>query len=92
VAKVAVSIESYPIPTYEGSSVKPVIDTSTMQFGVGGLQEYWVNKVWDPGGPPFWIDWETTPDADPGGLYYPDPYGSGFGATEGYRIAGRRYR
>lgn len=89
-ATVPVSIETYQIPVYEAGVPPVAIDTTTTNFG-GGLTEYWVNRVWDPGGPR-WVDWETSPDPDSGGLHYPDPYATGFGGCEGYRIAGRRYR
>lgn len=58
--------------------------------GGGGLAEYWVNKVWDPGGPA-WVYWTTTPLPDPTGAAYPDPYLTGFGGCSGYRVASRRY-
>jgi len=91
VAKVQVEIENYGIPVFAGGVPPVPIDTETMEFGVGGLLEYWVNKTWDPGGPE-WVYWETNPDPDVGGASYPDPHGTGFGGTEGYRIAARRYR
>jgi hypothetical protein len=59
--------------------------------GGGGLTEYWVNTVWDPGGPA-WVYWETTPLPDPTGAAYPDPYMTGFVGCSGYRVASRRYR
>ena len=52
-----------------------------------GVVVTWANKVFDPGGPGVgvWVVWDTTPDPDPAGTSYPDPYLTGFGGCSGYR-------
>jgi hypothetical protein len=56
--------------------------------GAGGvtLVKYWMNKVWDPGGPQ-WVYWETPNAPDPTGASYPDPFATGFGGCSNYRVA-----
>lgn len=49
---------------------------------------YYVNKIWDSGGPG-WITWTTRGQPDTTGTSYPDPHGTGFGSCSGYRVAGR---
>ena len=57
----------------------------------GGVIEYFMNKVWDPFGSGQWVNWETSGTPDPSGTYYPDPYGSGYGACTFYRLVSKRF-
>lgn len=57
----------------------------------GGVTEYFMNKVWDPYGSGQWVPWETVGAPDPTGVFYPDPYGSGYGACSNHRVTGKRY-
>lgn len=61
--------------------------------GGGGpvVKLYYMNKVWDPYGSGQWVSWETEDNPDPSGTFYPDPYGSGFGACTFYRVQGMRW-
>lgn len=57
----------------------------------GGVTLYYMNKVWDPYGSGQWVSWETADNPDPAGVYYPDPYGSGYSSCTFYRVQGMRY-
>lgn len=59
--------------------------------GDGDAIEYYMNKIWDPGGGGGWEMWETVDLADSSGASYPDRHGSGWGACLGYRVVSKRF-
>jgi len=55
-----------------------------------GEYSFWLNKVWDPGGPK-WVYWETVNGPDRYGREYPDPFQTGFVGTDGFRVSRINY-
>jgi hypothetical protein len=66
--------------TEETSGPTPMNGSSTIPSTL-----LYMNQVWDPGAGGHLVQWQTaTPDST--GMYYPNPYGSGFGACSGYNV------
>jgi len=55
-----------------------------------GVSIYYVNTVYDPGGPTT-VSWATINVADSTGVSYPDPYGTGFGGCSNFAVSGFYY-
>jgi hypothetical protein len=66
------------------TDVSPVGFIEYAVLGGSGAVTNYVNIVWDPGGG--FVQWTTTSTPDSSGSSYPDPYGSGFGATSDFQV------